>query len=157
MPVGALLLRFPKQLDAALGKPPRTSKEHLGTCGVEVGPAYGAREWLAGDGRIRGGTDAVMVGVGGGALATTQSETVGDRPLAGLRTVTLNVSTVPNIDGRQMLLVLVVSSACALRQTSDFTSNAEFVRNTPRSRSATASPHSRPKWRACPRRSTPAC
>jgi hypothetical protein len=29
MPVGALLVRFPKQLDAALGKLPRTCKEHL--------------------------------------------------------------------------------------------------------------------------------
>jgi len=32
-----------------------------------------------------------------------------------------------------MLLVLVVSSACAFRQTSDLTSNSEFVRNTTRS------------------------
>jgi len=29
MPVGALLVRFPKQLDAALDKPPRTGKEHF--------------------------------------------------------------------------------------------------------------------------------
>ena len=59
---GALLVRFPKQLDAGLGKPPRTSKERLGTCGVEVGPANVEREWLAGDGQIRVVPTLVMVG-----------------------------------------------------------------------------------------------
>ena len=158
MPVGALLVRFPKELDAALGKPPRTSKERLGTCGVEVGPANGEREWLAGVGRIRVVPTLVMVGRRRGSTRNdANGEAVGDRPLALLRMVTLNVPAVPIIDGGQMLFLLVVSSACAFRQTSDFTSNSEFVRNTARSRSATASPHSRPKSRACPRRSTPAC
>ena len=46
-----------------------------------------------------------------------------------LRMVTLNVPAVPIIDGRQMLFLLVVSSACAFRQTSDFTSSSEFVQH----------------------------
>ena len=75
LPVGALLVRFPKQLDAALGKLPRTCKEHpkehLGTCGVEVDPANGEHEWLAGDAGFGEVLTLVMVGVGGGALATT--------------------------------------------------------------------------------------
>ena len=68
---GALLVRFPKQLDAALGKP-RTYKEHLGTCGVEVVPRMvSVNGWLAmaGFGVV---PTLVMVRVGGGALATTQ-------------------------------------------------------------------------------------
>ena len=88
---GALLVRFPKQLDAALGKPPRTSKEHLGTCGVEVGPANGEREWLAGDGRSR---VVPTVGRRRGRTRDDNREAVGDRPLAVLRMVTLNIPTV---------------------------------------------------------------
>lgn len=96
IPVGALLVRFPKQLDAALGKPPRTSKERLGTCGVEVGPANGEREWLAGGGRIRVVPTLVMVGRRRGSTRNdANGEAVGDRPLAVLRMVTLNVPTVP--------------------------------------------------------------
>ena len=59
------------------------SKEHLGTCGVEVGPANGEREWLAGDGRIRGGTDARDGRRRrGSARNDANGEAVGDRPRA---------------------------------------------------------------------------
>ena len=69
MPVGALHVRFPKQLDAALGKPPRTCKEHRG--GSKLVPlmvSKNGRLAMAGFGVL---PKLVMVGVGGGALATT--------------------------------------------------------------------------------------
>ena len=71
MPVGALHVRFPKQLDGALGKPPRTSKEPSALAGSKLVPLMvSVNGWLAmaGFGVV---PTLVMVGVGGGALATT--------------------------------------------------------------------------------------
>src|SRR5215472_8319041 len=62
--------------------------------GSKLVPANGERKWLAGDGRIRGGTDA-RDGRRRRGSTRNDGEAVGDRPLAVLRTVTLNVPTVP--------------------------------------------------------------
>ena len=48
MPVGALLVRFPKQLDAALGKPPRTCKGTSALAGSKLVPLMvSVNGWLA--------------------------------------------------------------------------------------------------------------
>jgi hypothetical protein len=96
MPVGALHVRFPKQLDGALGKPPRTSKEPSALAGSKLVPLMvSVNGWLAmaGFGVV---STLVMVGrLRGSTRNDANGEAVGDRPLAVLRTITLSVPTVP--------------------------------------------------------------
>ena len=68
---GALLVRFPKQLDAAPGKSPGPLKSTSALAGSKLVPLMvSVNGWLAmaGFGVV---PTLVMVGVGGGALATT--------------------------------------------------------------------------------------
>jgi len=93
---GALLVRFPKQLDAAPGKSPGPLKSTSALAGSKLVPLMvSVNGWLA----VAGfGVVPTLVMVGrrpGSTRNDANGEAVGDRPLAVLRMVTLNVPTVP--------------------------------------------------------------